>query len=340
MALAALASSQDPFGMELLVMEEIMCDLLRRHPVYRELSLKNVEECHYNIQQFGQDLCVRDPLNFSGSIYGTCFSLHTLRSMLSLKHPKTTTTALPSTTPSTSTFSTTPSTFPTILPTASPSTTPSTSTSTTPSTFSTTPSTFPTILPTALSSSGNNNNNNTFTTEPYYITALVIIIVILFSALVAYKFKHPAVAVNPPAVNIFLHAFHTLSDFVTTNTVSQTTANFVRNLSNHITGLYPTAQTAPPPPSSSNQPQNNNSNVSDLNNSTAISILNTPARRQSVSVDSSLSHPSPSTSHSTSGNSSLTSTPNHPSTSITIDNSSHSVRFHRYNLRSTPLRNN
>ena len=48
LALAALASSQDPFGMELLVMEEIMCDLLRRHPVYRELSLKNVEECHYN----------------------------------------------------------------------------------------------------------------------------------------------------------------------------------------------------------------------------------------------------------------------------------------------------
>jgi hypothetical protein len=332
MALAALASSQDPFGMELLVMEEIMCDLLRRHPVYRELSLKNVEECHYNIQQFGQDLCVRDPLNFSGSIYGTCFSLHTLRSMLSLKRPKTTTTASPSTTPSTSTFSTTPSTFHTILPTASPSTTPSTSTSTTPSTFSTTPSTFPTILPTALSSSGN-NNNNTFTTEPYYITALVIIIVILFSALVAYKFKHPAVAVNPPAVNIFLHAFNTLSNFVTTNTVSQATANFVRNLSNHITGLYPTAQTAPPPPSSSSQ--NNNSN---LDNSTAISILNTPARRQSV--DSSLSHPSPNSSHSTSGNSSLTSTPNHPSTSITIDNSSHSVRFHRYNLRSTPLRNN
>ena len=317
MALAALASSQDPFGMELLVMEEIMCDLLRRHPVYRELSLKNVEECHYNIQQFGQDLCVRDPLNFSGSIYGTCFSLHTLRSMLSLKHPKTTTTALPSTTPSTSTFSTTPSTFPT------------------------TPSTLPsTILPTtALSpyspvSSGYNNNNNTFTTEPYYITALVIIIVILFGVLVAYKFKHPAVAVDPPAVNIFLHAFNTLSNFVTTNTVSQSTANFVRNLSNHITGLYPTAQTAPPPPSSSSS-QNNNSN---LDNSTAISILNTPARRQSV--DSSLSHPSPNSSHSTSGNSSLTSTPNHPSTSITIDNSSHSVRFHRYNLRSTPLRNN
>ena len=91
LALAALASSQDPFGMELYVMEEVVCDLLRRHPVYRELSLKNVDECHYVIQQFGQDLCVRDPLNFSGSIYGTCFSLHTLRSMLSLKHPKTTT---------------------------------------------------------------------------------------------------------------------------------------------------------------------------------------------------------------------------------------------------------
>ena len=150
--------------------------------------------------------------------------------------------------------------------------------------------------------------------------------------LVAYKFKHPAAAVDPPAVNFFLHAFTTLSNFVTNNTVSQATANFVRNLSNHITGLYPTAQTAPPPPSSSNQPQNNTSN---LDNSTAISILNTPARRQSVSVDSSLSHPSPSTS----GNSSSTSTPNHLSTSITID-SSHSVRFHRYNLRSTPLRNN
>ena len=308
--------------MEMYVMEEVVCDLLRRHPVYRALSLKNIDECHYAIQPFGQDLCARDPLDFDSSIYGTCFSFHTLRSMLSLKHPKTT--ALP--TSSMTTFTST-----------------STSTSTTPSTFPTTPSTSPLIiLPTTASSSrpvtiDNNNNNNTFTAEPYYITSLVILIVILFGVLVAYKYKHPAAAVDPPAVNFFLHAFNILSNFVTNNTMSQATANFVRTLSNHITGLYPTAQTAPPPPSSSNQPQNNNSN---LDNSTAISILNTPARRQSVSINLSLPHPSPSTSHSTSGNSSFSSTPNHPSTSITINDSSHSVRFHRYNLRSTPLRNN
>ena len=260
--------------------------------------------------------------------------------MISFKNSKTTTATtslLPASTPLTSpTFSTaSTSTSLTSLTTSltystatSTFTTPSTSTSLTSSTTSTS-LTFSTL--------SNIPDNHTFMNEPYYITALVIVIAILFGLLVAYKLKNPAAAVDPPAVNILLRAFNTLSNFVTTNTVSQATANFVHNLSNHITGLYPTAQTAP-----TGQPQNNSTaTTSDPNNSIAISISNTPARRQSVSVDSSLPHPSPSTSHSTSGNSSLSSTPNHPSTSITIDNSSHSVRFyHRYNLRSTPLRNN
>ena len=259
--------------------------------------------------------------------------------MISFKNSKTTTATtslLPASTPLTSpTFSTaSTSTSLTSLTTSltystatSTFTTPSTSTSLTSSTTSTS-LTFSTL--------SNIPDNHTFMNEPYYITALVIVIAILFGLLVAYKLKNPAAAVDPPAVNILLRAFNTLSNFVTTNTVSQATANFVHNLSNHITGLYPTAQTAP-----TGQPQNNSTaTTSDPNNSIAISISNTPARRQSVSVDSSLPHPSPSTSHSTSGNSSLSSTPNHPSTSITIDNSSHSVRYHRYNLRSTPLRNN
>lgn len=259
--------------------------------------------------------------------------------MISFKNSKTTTSTtllVPASTPLTSpTFSTaSTSTSLTSLTTSltystasTTFTTPSTSTSLTSSTTSTS-LTFSTL--------SNIPDNHTFMNEPYYITALVIVIAILFGLLVAYKLKNPAAAVDPPAVNILLRAFNTLSNFVTTNTVSQATANFVHNLSNHITGLYPTAQTA-----STGQPQNNSTaTTSDPNNSIAISISNTPARRQSVSVDSSLPHPSPSTSHSTSGNSSLSSTPNHPSTSITIDNSSHSVRYHRYNLRSTPLRNN
>ena len=255
--------------------------------------------------------------------------------MISFKNSKTTTTTtllLPASTPLTSpTFSTASTSTSLTSLTTSLTYSTATITFTTPSTstVSTTSLTFSTASITLT-------DNHTFTNDPYYITALVIVIAILFGLLVAYKLKNPAAAVDPPAVNFFLHAFTTLSNFVTTNTVSQATATFVRNLSNHITGLYPTAQTAP-----TGQPQNNSTaTTSDPNNSIAISFSNTPARRQSVSVDSSLPHPSPSTSHSTSGNSSLSSTPNHPSTSITIDNSSHSVRFHRYNLRSTPLRNN
>ena len=56
LAVVALASSPanttNPSDMEMYVMEEVVCDLLRHHPVYRDLSLKDPDT-------FGRDLCVR-----------------------------------------------------------------------------------------------------------------------------------------------------------------------------------------------------------------------------------------------------------------------------------------
>ena len=63
LAVVALASSPanttNPSDMEMYVMEEVVCDLLRHHPVYRDLSLKDPDTCHYAISPFGRDLCVR-----------------------------------------------------------------------------------------------------------------------------------------------------------------------------------------------------------------------------------------------------------------------------------------